>query len=399
MTAVLHSTPVWLPQTQTWMYNQIRYLPDGIDAHVTCERTENLDQFQVPNIHCLADGPALRYYWEKGLRKLGLRRHLAFQVESARRNGAEILHSHFGPVGWSDIGVARRAGMKHVVTFYGQDVNFLPQHAPVWRERYLELFDRVDLVLCEGPHMARCIEALGCPQRKIEVQRLGIAIAEIPFAPLERQPGGTLKVLIAATFREKKGIPYALEALGALKKKVRLEITVIGDAGADPREATEKEMILAAIDKHHLLENTRLLGFQPHARLMEEAGRHHIFLSPSVTAADGDTEGGAPVSLIEMSAAGMIMVSTTHCDIPQIINHKETGLLAEERDVGGLIENLDWLLAHTDRWGAMRRAARTHVEANFDAATQGTKLAAIYMALAGSRSGRTDPKPLVGATA
>ena len=33
--------------------------------------------------------------------------------------------------------------------------------------------------------------------------------------------------------------------------------------------------------------------------------RCHLFLSPSVTAADGDTEGGAPVGLIEASATDL----------------------------------------------------------------------------------------------
>ncbi len=48
--------------------------------------------------------------------------------------------------------------------------------------------------------------------------------------------------------------------------------------------------------------------------------RHHLFLSPSVTAPDGDSEGGAPVSIIEAAATGMPVVSTTHCDIPQAVD-------------------------------------------------------------------------------
>ncbi len=70
------------------------------------------------------------------------------------------------------------------------------------------------------------------------------------------------------------------------------------------------------------------MGYQPHSTLFAEAYRHHIFLSPSVTASTGDTEGGAPVSLIEMAATGMLIVSTTHCDIPEVIKHGVTGLLA-----------------------------------------------------------------------
>src|SRR5690606_39794503 len=63
------------------------------------------------------------------------------------------------------------------------------------------------------------------------------------------------------------------------------------------------------------------LGYQPWRALMDAAYRHHVFLSPSITASDGDTEGGAPVGLIEMAATGMPVISSRHADIPEVIEH------------------------------------------------------------------------------
>lgn len=380
-THVLHNTPVWLPQTQIWMYNQVRYLPPHIEAHVSCGSTENLDQFTVPNIHYFADQPVWKQYWDKGIRTLRLRRHLAFPVEVARRHRIDILHSHFGHEGWRDMEIARRAGLKHVVTFYGLDVNYLPRNQPVWLTRYEHLFRHVDAVLCEGPHMARCIQALGCPEEKVVVQRLGIAIDDIPFAPLAWRPGDPLKVLIAASFREKKGIPMALEALARLRARIPVEITVIGDAGAEPRAHAEKAKILDVIGRHNLTDAVRMMGYQPHSRMLEEARRHHIFLSPSITASDGDTEGGAPVSLIDMSASGMMVVGSTHCDIPEVVVDGKTGLLAQEGDLDGLVDRLEWAVGHWQDWETIRKAARKHVEGQFDAQIQAEKLAGIYQAL------------------
>ncbi len=381
MITVLHSATVWLPQTQTWLYNQLRHLPGDIAAHVVCERTEHLDQFAVPNLHCLADTAPWRRSRDKALRKLRLRRHLGLTVEAARRHHADIIHSHFGNIGWADIGAARRAGLRHVVTFYGLDVDFLPRRNPIWRRRYRALFDQVDIVQCEGSHMAGRIAALGCSEEKIRVQHLGVALDDIPFAPLPWRPGEPLRLLIAAAFREKKGIPDALEALGRLRDRIPLEITLIGDAGADPRAQPEKRRILATIERHGLDGETRMLGFQPHAQLLQEARRHHLFLSPSLTAPDGDSEGGAPVSLIEMAASGLIPVSTSHCDIPEVVRHGETGLLTKERDVDGLVTSLEWLVANPDRWDAMRRAGRAHIEDKFDARTQAERQAGIYRTL------------------
>lgn len=378
---IIHSTSIWLPQTMTWLYNQVRSLPEEIESHIVCEVTQNIDQFSLPNIHCLSNAGKWRYYWDYMMRKFHLRRHLGFQVYIAKQKHADIVHSHFGNQGWLDLGVAKKAGLKHIVTFYGLDVNYLPQLDSRWYERYSELFKQVDRVLCEGPYMAQCVFDLGCPEQKVRVHHLGVNVDEIPFRPRVFSPGEHLRILIAALFREKKGIPYALEALGRLQHEIPIEITLIGDASREPRSQAEKQKILATIEKYKLKDKIRMLGYQPHTILLEEAYRHHVFLSPSVTTSDGDTEGGAPVTIIEMLATGMPVVSTKHCDIPGIIKHGITGLLAEERDVDGLVRHLKWLIDHPEQWHDMVRAGRMHVEAEFNARVQGERLAAIYKEL------------------
>jgi len=74
----------------------------------------------------------------------------------------------------------------------------------------------------------------------------------------------------------------------------------------------------------------------------------------------------------------MLVVSTRHCDIPEIVKDGETGLLADERDVEGLADKLMWLLNNTKRWSELSMAGRKHVEKEYDARIQGIKLAAIY---------------------
>ena len=290
MLKVIHSVPVWLPQTQTWMYNQVKFLPDDIECHIVCKRTENLDQFALPNIHCLEDAPMWRCYWDKGTTVLRLRRHLGLLVRVANKIRADVLHSHFGNVGWANIRAAKKTGLKHIVTFYGQDVNRLPSIDYRWRKRYLDLFSHVDKVLCEGPVMAKSIIKLGCPGEKLEVHHLGVEVDEIPFKPRELRSREALKAFIAGSFREKKGIPYALKALGRLQHELPIEITIIGDANQEPECLAEKEKILACVEKCKLKQKTRMLGYQPHSVFFKEAYDHHIFLSPSVTAEDGDTE-------------------------------------------------------------------------------------------------------------
>lgn len=383
---VLHSVQTWLPQTETWLHTQVRFLPESIESHVGCERTANLDQFPHPRIHCLADLPLWRQVRDRGLRRLGLRHDLGFLGEAARRSGARVLHSHFGFVGWRDLAVARRHHLAHVVTFYGADVTFYPTMDPRWRDRYRQMFAAVDAVLCEGPFMGRTIAALGCPEGKIRIHHLGVDLSRIPYEPRAWRSGEPLRVLMSGSFREKKGFPYALEALARLRDDVALDVTIIGDEHGEPRTIREKQKMLDIIARTGLAPRVRLLGYQPYATVMEEARRHHVFLSPSVTASDGDTEGGAPVSLIEMSASGMMIVSTTHCDIPGVVLDGRTGFLAPERDVDALVALLRRVVAEPGAWRAMQDAGRAHIEAEFDAVRQGERLADIYRDVAGDRA-------------
>jgi colanic acid/amylovoran biosynthesis glycosyltransferase len=376
---VLHSHPVWLPQTQPWLYNLVRHLPDSaVQSRVVCDRTENLEQFRVPRLHALSD---LRYwsFWNQRLVTRFLARPPArFLRTLGQRFGTELVHSHFGNIGWRDLPAVRQMPARHVVTFYGFEIGQLPKREPVWLDRYAEMFPTVDLITCEGPFMAQSIVDLGCPQDKIRVHRLGIETEQISYCRRQWKIGTPLRILIAASFVAKKGIPSALHALARIKNDVSLEITIIGGARADPRSQTEKERILEAISAGGLEDRVQQLGFQPHQRMLDEAYRNHIFLSPSLTAPDGDTEGGLPVGIIEMVATGLPVVSTRHCDIPTVLEHGRTGFLAEEGDVDGIAECLRWLIRHPDQWNGITDAARKHVDRNFNAAIQGRELADLY---------------------
>lgn len=373
MNHILQRVDQWLGQTETWLYEQVRRLPPIVQSHVVCNSTSNLEQYPWPHIYPM-NGRTLR----KAIDRLGIRRSEKEISRVAQQLDAGLIHSHFGNVGWCDSPAAQRSKLPHIVTFYGYDVVFLPQQFPKWQGRYRELFASADQILCEGPHMAQRICKLGCPREKVRVHHLGVAIDEIKYQPRTWKLGEVLRVLLAATFHEKKGLPYAIRALGELNRKIPLAITLIGDETKNSGIRSDKANILRAIDECKLTSVTRMLGFQSHGKLLREAYSHHIYMAPSITAANGDTEGGAPISLIEMIATGMPVIATRHCDIPNVVIDGETGLLADERDVDGLAMHLQWLVDHPDEWTKFTDAGRARVEREFDSRIQGDRLAAIY---------------------
>jgi colanic acid/amylovoran biosynthesis glycosyltransferase len=382
---VLHSCWSWLPMTQNWIYSQVKHLPQQtIEAHVACHVTENLAHFPWPNLHIAKPRSLVRRASDYLRRFVGKARN-DHALEVAREIRPEILHSHFGDQAWNDLAVSQSLGIPHVATFYGFDVNQLPRSSPLWRRRYDELFAEISAVLCEGPHMEACLAGLGCPEHKIRLMPLGIEMDKLRFVPRQRPDKEPLRVLIAASFREKKGIPYAVAALGRLARDVPLRVTIAGNAGRDRASKQEKQRILAGVREAGLEALTRFLGFVDHDTLCDIALDHDVFVSPSVTAADGDTEGGAPVVIIEMLASGMPVVSTLHCDIPFVAGPQASRFFAAERDVDELESCLRALLAQPT-WDSITRPARAHVMAQHDAVQQGTALAQVYHDIVGSNS-------------
>ena len=160
-------------------------------------------------------------------------------------------------------------------------------------------------------------------------------------------------------------------------------MTIIGDAGRSQRELSYKNQILKIVADKRLNDRIRFLGFLPYPKFLEEIKNHDIFLAPSIHSSDGETEGGAPVTLIEVSAYGLPIVSTYHCDIPEIVIDGQTGYLVPEKDVDGLIDRIEYLVRHPELWEKMGRLARKHVEENYEAKKQTKKLEMIYKSLIG----------------
>lgn len=381
MKKVVHYTGgPFLPVTENWIYRQIVNV-DSYQPVVYCHGTANLDTFPVEKIRDFGEGRPSNPYGFTNRVVNEVFGANPFLKRALRADRPDVVHAHFGQSGYFMSRTRGSSGFGLVTTFYGADLTSLPNLKPKWRRRYRRLFIDGDLFLLEGPHMRSRLVSLGCPEGKARVHRLGIDLAAIRSVARTVGSDGVVRILVAGSFRQKKGIPYAIEALGLASQKrpdLKLSMTVVGDSGGAPEEEAEKAKILAAIHRFGLEDSVDMRGYRPYSYFIEQLYRHHIFLSPSVTAADGDTEGGAPVSIIEASASGMPVLSTTHCDIPGVVLDGQTGFLVAERDGAALAEKLVDLVADPSSWAVMGGKARRHIERDFDAVKQGRALAAIY---------------------
>jgi colanic acid/amylovoran biosynthesis glycosyltransferase len=366
---VLHLSHSFLPVTQNWIYSQLRNMPE-CRSLVLCRFLENVEVFPWPDVHVAYPRPGIRRSTGLTLSRLTARYASGFGRSVIEHEHPQILHGHFAFESWRNISLARAFNLPLITTFYGFDVDKLPRRA-VWRRRYRRLFREGAAFITEGPFMAGRLKDLGCPAEKIRMVKIGIDPVRIKPCAAAR-PESVVNVLFVGLSREKKGPLDATEAfVRAGREHPDMVLHLVGEG---PYRARATEMLKEA----GMLDKAFFHGMLSYEAFLELLGRSDMLLAPSVTAVDGDTEGGAPVSVIEALAAAIPVVATTHCDIPNVVHHNITGLLSKEHDIGGLAVHLGTLAGNAAMRLSMGRAGRVYAEKEHDVRVQAAKIRAIY---------------------
>lgn len=375
---VAHVLSVYLRMGSNCMYPQIgglrRYRP-----LVLCKRTQNLDRFPLDMSEARivrAFANPLRKFYQRFARRHFAEHFPAF-LKALDQLKPRIVHSHFAARGYEELPLKRRCGAAHVVSTYGADI-WKHGSQEEWRRKYRILFAESDVFLAEGNAMKAKMVELGCEPEKAVVQHLGVYLDTIDFAPRRVGEDGIIRCLMAGRAVEKKGMEYGIRAVARVARKhpnLRLTMMATGDTkGKTGRIAQLKQV---AVDLG-IADKITWYGMQPFDVYLRITRDSHLFMSPSVLAADGDAEGGCPLTILELSAAGMPILASEHCDIPEAVIDGVTGYLAPERDVDALSERLEYLVAHPEQWEAMGRAGRAHIEMEYNARAQPAKLETIY---------------------
>jgi colanic acid/amylovoran biosynthesis glycosyltransferase len=368
-----HFRTPFLSRSETFIYSYLIHLPPTIRSFVFSSELANGDEFPFERI---VRYPVPRFTaakWDLGPRLW--RPHELFLAGAIRRRRIALLHAHFGPEGWDLVRLKKQLKLPMVTSFYGYDASYVARD-PAWRERYRELFAEGDLFLVEGPELKRRLEGLGCPPDKVAIQPIGVDVDRIQWRL--RQPIGQAKriFLFCGRFIEKKGLIYALRAFKTLIDEGcdRFEFRVAGDG-------EEMPAIRQFIDEHRLHTHVTLLGFVSYGRFLVEMGNADVLVAPSVTSDTGDSEGGAPTTILEAQAAGLPVVATDHADIPFVVCEGQTALLAPERDVTALKRHLQFFIDQPDALGSFGLAGRGFVERRHDIRVEARKLESRYRRL------------------
>ncbi|MEE6261237.1 glycosyltransferase [Plantactinospora sonchi] len=291
-----------------------------------------------------------------------------------------VVHAHFGNDGWLVSRSAAQLGVPLVVTLHGYDVTRLPGE-PGWRgARYRrnlrQMFERASVILAVSGFIRDRAVALGADPAKIRVHHTGVPIPPPP-APTEKR----WDLLFVGRFVAKKGIDDLVEAVGRLDVP-RPRVLFVGTG---PLEQPVRERAAA------LGLDATFLGAQDPAEVRRHMTESKVFVSPSKTAPNGESE-GLPTTILEAASLGVPAVSTYHSGIPEAVRHDETGLLGAEGDRAALTANIRRLLTDDDLRSRLGEQARHHVATHFDLATQSARLEELYDALRAGVTPTSDPR-------
>jgi colanic acid/amylovoran biosynthesis glycosyltransferase len=367
---ILHLTRSFLPVTENWIYSQIRF-NSRCQSSVLCQYRQNEEQFPHDAVYPAYRKRSLRAWLDLQMVRLRGRYPSAPALRTISAVKPDLIHAHFAPEGCLHAAAIRSSGLPLVTTFYGLDISMLPRRAR-WRKRYARLFKDGAAFIVEGDFMAARLAELGCPEPKIHCIPIGIDLQA--FRELPRGRGnGTVRILFTGLSREKKGARYAADAFIAVAAKhpeVRFDLVGEGSYCAPVR---------ALLMKAGIIDKCVFHGLVPVVRYRELLAGAAVVLAPSVTAASGDTEGGAPVAVIEAQAAGIPVAGTFHCDIPMVVGNGETGLLCAERDTAALSANLERLVSDSDLRKRMGAAAAERAAQRHDIRKQVEMIRGVYL--------------------
>lgn len=369
---IIHFITPFLFHTGSWVYSQLMGI-NKFNSYVFTQNRQNSSQFpydKVVNIEDFSDTAKLinkiyvRYSDNYGL----------FFNKYLKEIKPVLLHAHFGFEAARWFNFIRKSKLPLVTTFYGLDVSQLGK-IEKWRKRYKPLFNYGTFFLAEGNYLKKQLIKLGCPEEKVLVQRIGVAVDKYPKKNYSQINEGKIKIIQVSSFREKKGIIYSLKAIAELKKiKDNFNFILIGKGDSIQADNYIKNIV----SELGISDVVELTGAMPHADVLKKISECDIFLHPSIEAEDGDNEGGSPVIVTEASAIGLPIVSTFHCDIPDVVINNKTGLLVQEKDVDGIVEKCLLLLNNYELRKQLGLDGKKHIEENYNLSKQIVKLEEIY---------------------
>jgi glycosyltransferase involved in cell wall biosynthesis len=366
----------FLSPSETFVYRQLQGISSVFDPIVLTSAAQNSDLYPVDRLYVRPKGLAGRVYTR--LERMATGRFSVithaqrkYWTSKLVENQARLIHAHFGHFGMDMLGIARSLGIPLLVTFHGMDASQLLNNSSYTRG-LAGLFDYAHVITISR-NMARRLEPHGLDKSRLHVHYIGVPVDD--FAFISRVPvsekiklGKPVEFLQVSNFVEKKGHRYTIDAFARhLGSYPGHNLILAGDGPM-------RSEVEALCSEKGIADRVAFVGRVVKTQINKLMRSADVFLHHSVTAADGDKE-GIPTVIMEAMSTGLVVVSTFHSGIPELIDDGVDGLLVNERDVDAYVKKLNGL---TDCDPGLPDKARAKIEDKFNMSIQNVKLGKIY---------------------
>ncbi len=291
-------------------------------------------------------------------------------VELLEKHEPDLVHVYYGHKAVKYHKMLQDSGVPWLVSFHGVDVvKFLD--APGYREGLTKVFRDAKVVLARSESLLDRLRDLGCPEKKLRLNRTPVPLDTIDFSLRKPPEGGKWRLLQACRLIPKKGLFTTLKALPKVVERWPDLKFVLAGVGPD------EERFRAAVAEAGLENNVEMVGWVDQDRLRDELAKSHAFLHPSELTETEDQE-GVPNAMVEAMAAGLPILATTHGGIPEAVDHDKDGYLVPEKDHEALADAILKLLDSPETLEKISQQAHDSVTAKFGFDAQIAALEASY---------------------
>ena len=187
---------------------------------------------------------------------------------------------------------------------------------------------------------------------------------------------GTLKIAAVGRLVETKGFSFLIDALRGCE--FPFELTIVGDGPLRGR-------LEAQAGRLGLSSGILFSGTIPVEEVFDALSRSHVFVMPSVIAANGDRD-GIPNVLLEAMSTGLPVIASRVSGIPEAVVDGSTGFLVPEKDPVALAAALRTVRDNPEVAAEMGARGRARVLSVFSAERNARALFEIFRKCLGGRT-------------
>ena len=248
--------------------------------------------------------------------------------------------------------------------------------APVFLREKVQYADNI-ITCCEfnQRYIARAFPGARTT-RKVHVCHHGLDLSRFPYRAEDRNGN---RILAVGRLRKHKGFDYLIRAAALLAQRGHdFSLEIVGDGD-------ERDALQALAAELGIADRLRLRGWLSLSEVLQTMGEATVLVHPSEGLGDG-----LPNVVREAMAVGTPVIGSDVAGIPDALRDG-CGVLVPPRDVPGLADALEQLLADPQRRREIAACARQRAADRYDLWRNGARLASIL-----TETRRASPRPSLG---